>query len=208
MKRKITVAIIAAATLALSAGTMNVFATEPARGQGMAVPEWHGACGRILTSLESDWTCGYCGSTCHFLDEDGDGLCDYHAHRDGYQYNAAQGYNDGGQQTAGGYDSQQIADDYGSQQANDDYVSQQTADGYDSQQTAGGYGYQGGYDNYGQGGYGGYCDNYGNYCDNYGNYCDNYGNYCDNYDGYGYCGGRGGNGHHGGYGNGGGHHGR
>ncbi len=153
MKRKITMAIIAATTLVLSAGTMSVFATEPARGQDTAVPEHHGACGRGLAAFENGWTCGYCGSTCHFLDEDGDGLCDYHAYRDSYQYDDAQGYGDSGRQAAGGYDSQEITD------------------------------------NYGQGGYGGYCGNY---------------------DDYGYCGGRGGSGHHGGYGNGGhhGHHGR
>jgi hypothetical protein len=92
MKRKITMAIIAATTLVLSAGTMSVFATEPARGQGTAVPEHHGACGRGLAAFENGWTCGYCGSTCHFLDEDGDGLCDYHAYRDSYQYDDAQGY--------------------------------------------------------------------------------------------------------------------
>lgn len=111
MKRKIIMAIIMATTLVLSAGTINVFATEPARGQGTVVPWCHRACSRILTAFESDWTCDYCGSTCHFLDEDGDGLCDYHAYQDGYQYNFEQGYDDSSQQTTDGYCDNY--DDYG-----------------------------------------------------------------------------------------------
>lgn len=178
MKRKIIMAIIMATTLVLSVGTMSVFATEPARGQSTVVPWHHGACGRILTAFESDWTCDYCGSTCHFLDEDGDGLCDYHVYQDGYQYNFGQGYDGSSQQATDGYGGQQAANDYGSQQTTD------------------GYGYQGGYGTNGQGGYDGYCDNYGNYCDNY----DNYG-YCGGRGGNGHHGGYGNGGHHG-------HHGR
>ncbi len=128
MKRKITVAIIATTILAFSTGTISVFATGPAND-------------KVPTASNSNRACGYCDLACHFIDEDGDGICDYLSYCETYRDRARQRYAD-----------------YGYHGENDDY-------GYYGGEDDG-YGYYSGNDGYGycngNGGYG-YCNGNGGY---------------------------------------------
>ncbi len=64
MKAEKVITGIATATLAFSLTAINAFAAEPAVGSSLAAP---------------DAICNYCNADCPFIDEDGDGICDYYA---------------------------------------------------------------------------------------------------------------------------------
>lgn len=160
---KTILAGVAAATLLLSMETTSIFSGMEAKSSETVAPETTAPAIEAVaeTTVEVpvetatvaetapvyNRVCDYCGEGCVFVDEDGDGICDYYSNR---QTNAGQGY---GNANAG----------QGYVDANGDGVCDNYVDGncYGNGYGNGGYGYQGG--NGGSGNWGGHggCGNRG-----------------------------------------------
>ena len=160
---------VAAATLLLSMETASIFAGIEAKNNEIAVPEASTPAVEAAAAPETaavtdtvpvyNNVCDYCGEGCSFVDEDGDGVCDYYNNR---QPNGGQGYgsaNAGQGQGYGYVDSNNdgVCDNY--VEGNCYGNGYGNCDGSGNGCNGGGYGYQGG--NRGNGGAGNWGGNGG-----------------------------------------------
>ncbi len=164
---------VAAATLLLSMETASIFAGIEAKSSDTIAPD--AAAPAIEAAAETtvvdvseaaavtdtapvyNRVCDYCGDGCTFVDEDGDGVCDYYSNR---QTNTGQGYGNANAGQGYGYvdsDNDGVCDNY--VEGNCYGNGYGNCDGSGNGYNGGGYGYQGG--NRGNGGAGNWSGNGG-----------------------------------------------